>query len=287
VFTFYRAGSAYLNLTATLTAIASVIKAENFNVVPATTSAVVSSSYTFSLVLSQPISSVAMIYLYLPLGLDLSNFQNRSSCSGSRNSVTLSISDCNFTTSSGSIIIYIYLSEAATIASGITLSLVMTHINNPRTVFTSYTFGVATYYSQNLASSVAEYNLAAASLPYSTYSSFGLTINPSSFYVYASTSTTLSYKNQVFLPAGMVFTYEFPSSIEGISFNPVLVYANGSLQSVNQTSTSLATKTLTFQYNSDIPIGTNISVSFDLKTPTNMGTYNYINLTIDNGGNIY
>jgi len=274
-------------LSATLTALAATIKALNFKVAPTTMSAVISSSYTFSLLLSQNISSQGMVYLYLPVGLDLSGFQNRSSCSGTKNAISLSIANCNFSATSSSIIIYVYLSETVAISSGTNLSLLITNINNPRTVFTPYTFGVATYYNLNLALSMVEYNLAAASISYTTYSSFNLNISPSSFYVYNSASSTVSYKNQVFIPAGVVFTYIFPSAISGLTFNPVLVYANSSLQSVNQSSASQATQTLTFQYNSDIPIGTNISISFILKTPANMGTYNYINLTISNADNIY
>lgn len=195
VFTFLRGGSAYLSLSATLTALATVISSVNFKVTPTTTSAVISSTYNFSLLLNQAISSQAIINLYLPIGLDLSDFKNRSSCSGSRNANTLSISNCNFSIASSSIIVYVYLSETALISSGTNLSVLLTNIKNPRSVFTSYTFGIATYYSASLTQSLVEYNLAGALTSYTTYSSFSLNITPSSFYVYASASTRLSYKN--------------------------------------------------------------------------------------------
>jgi hypothetical protein len=66
------------------------------------------------------------------------------------------------------------------------------------------------------------------------------------------------------------------------------VYANSTLTIINTSSvTSNSPFNLSFIYNYDMPIGTNLTIPFSMKTPANLGTYGPISFKIIKSLNTY
>lgn len=91
----------------------------------------------------------------------------------------------------------------------------------------------------------------------------------------------------MYLPAGVTFTITFPSAISSLNFSSI-VYANSTLTIINtSTVTSASPFNLSFIYNYDMPIGTNLIIPFSIKTPANLGTYGPMSFKITRNNNTY
>ena len=114
-----------------------------------------------------------------------------------------------------------------------------------------------------------------------------LALSPSAFNVFSTVSTNITFKNEVYLPAGVNISIGFPSAVSSLNFSSI-VYANSTLTIINtSTLTSNAPYNLSFIYNYDIPIGTTLIIPFSMKTPANLGTYGPMPFKITKNINTY
>ena len=255
------------------------------NVTLSSTGAVIGSTYTFSIGLSQPLSIDGAIWLILPSAISFSNFA--SGCTGAINSVTVSIASCSYSPSGTTTILKVNFNTTTTITAGSIVLLTITGLTNPRYAYTPFSIGINTYYDASIASSLVEYNSSLTTVTYTTYDTLNLALSPTAFNVFSTVSTNITFKNEVYLPAGVNFTIGFPSAISSFNFSSI-VYANSILTIINTSSlTSTSPYNLSFIYNYDMPIGTNLTIPFSMKTPANLGTYGPISFKITKTINTY
>lgn len=77
--------------------------------------------------------------------------------------------------------------------------------------------------------------------------------------------------------------------MSNLTFSSLVYLNNSTLQTVNESSiTNTSTyKQLTFRYNSDLVVGSKLTIPFTMITPSNLGTYGPINMTVIYGTDIY
>ena len=99
-------------------------------------------------------------------------------------------------------------------------------------------------------------------------------------------AANLSYRNELYLTAGVVVAITFPPEVSAVNFS-FLVYANSTLTIINSSNVSSGLPiTLSLIYDYDMPIGTNLTIPLSLKSPSNLGTYPIL-FKVYKGGNIY
>lgn len=288
IFLFKRNSTYYLNLTATLTAQAiAFTNTSKFAVSLSSTSAVLSSTYTFSIVLSQPLSNSGAIWLLLPSVVNFTSFLGTSSCSATLNGASLTIFNCTYSTNSSAAYVVVNFNASSTVLSNSQIVLTISGLANPRNAYISYGLGIYTYFNASQNASLVEYNSSISTVTYTTYNTLNLYLTPNAYNVFSTVSANISYKNEIYLNAGIVLAITFPSAVSSVNFSSI-VYANSTLTIINSSTISSTTPiTLSITYNYDIPIGTNITIPFTMKSPSNLGTYGPINFMATKNGNIY
>lgn len=288
IFLFKRNNSYYLNLTATLIAQPMAFtNSSKFNVSLSSTSAVLSSTYTFSIMLSQPLSTSGAIWLLLPSVINFTNFLSTSSCSGTLNSASLTIFSRSYSVNSTAAYIMINFNSTSTVLVNSVIVITISGLTNPRSAYVAYGVGLSTYYSTSQNYSLVEYNSSITTITYTTYDTLNLYLTPNNYNVFSTVAANISYKNEIYLTSGMILAFTFPSAVTSVNFTSI-VYANSTLTIVNSSSISSTTPiTLSITYNFDIPIGTNITIPFTMKSPSNLGTYGPIAFKSYKGSNTY
>ena len=155
IFLFKRNGSSYLNLTAPLAAQAMAFSnSSKFVVGVSSYSAILSATYTLSVVLSQPLSSSGAIWVMLPPLLNFTNFMGISSCSATLNNTSLSLISCNYAINSTAALLMVNFNAASMVLSDSKIVLTITGLANPRSAYIAYPVGISTYYNTSLNSSL-------------------------------------------------------------------------------------------------------------------------------------
>jgi hypothetical protein len=163
------------------------------NISLTSTGAVVASTYTFSIALSQPLSIVASIWLLLPSAIGFTNFNG--GCSGSINSVAVNIANCTYSSNGTTTILMINFNTTTMITSGSIVSLIIAGLTNPRFAYTPFSCGINTFYNASISTSLVEYNSTLKTVTYTTYDTLNLAISPTAFNVFSSISANITFKN--------------------------------------------------------------------------------------------
>lgn len=196
IFLFKRNSSPYLNLSSTLIAQAAAFtNSSKFNLTLSSTSSVLSSIYTFSIALSQPLSAAGSIWILLPSAINFANFMGSSGCTGTINSVNASIASCSYSINGSITTLVINFNQSSFITSGSIVLLTVSGLVNPRYPYSSFGVGINTYHNSSKPSSLVEYNSSLTTVTYMTYDSLNLAINPVAFNVYQTASANITYKN--------------------------------------------------------------------------------------------
>jgi len=248
IFLFKRNTQLYLNLTASFTALAQPFaSSSNFRLILETASAASPSTYTFTLNISQPLSSQGQLTFTLPSHLNNATFGGLSSCTATISSLTATLSECNYI-SNGSKYLNVVFDHSSSISAASKIVIAVLGLKNPSYAYSSYPIGISTYYNQSVSSSLVEYNSSIYSVVYTTHTTYQLSISPSTYQVYTSSSLNISYTNEVHLNSGTTFKFVFPLAITTLTYGNTL-FKGGSLKSINQsTLTTSAPFTLTITF---------------------------------------
>jgi hypothetical protein len=285
VFLFKRNGSYYLNLTASLTAQAvAFTNSSRFAVGLSSSSAILAATYTFTVIVSQQLSSWGAIWLLLPSVVNFTNFLGTSSCSASLDNVVLSIVSCTYASNTTGAFLMVNFNASSTVVINSQIVISVTGLTNPRTAYIAYPVGISTYHNASLSSSLVEFNSSLTTISYSTYDTLHLYLTPDNYNVFTTVSANISFKNELYLSAGMTFAITFPSAVSALNFSSP-VFANSTVTVVN--SSSVSSGTLSFTYDYDMPIGTNLTIPFTMKSPSNLGTYGPIEFKVFKGNNTF
>lgn len=152
---FQRNSINYLNLTAEYSALAVEITSSNKYQITLENSAAVGGPYyyIFAIVVGQSIGKNALAVLALPKEISFANFGNLTSCSANINGSPTTITACNYSTSTTTSA-YVYLSAAAALLPNDILSITLRDLYNPNYAYTSFYFGLKTYYNSSISSSL-------------------------------------------------------------------------------------------------------------------------------------
>lgn len=148
----------------------------------------------------------------------------------------------------------------------------------------TFNFGLKTYYSSIVPTSLVEYNNIAFTALYTVITNLPVTLTPSSFTSYTLSSAVISFTSPINIPSLSDFTVIVPSDLTQFTspIQPLLIDSSSVLLSVSPTF--LNSTTLTFSNTNAIGIGKAVSIQISFFSPVILRSYPSINLYISKNG---
>ncbi len=187
--------------------------------------------------------------------------------------------------SSSSTSLAINYTSGGDIGSGSSITIKVVGITNPLSPMTR-TFGITTYYNSSSITSKVEYNTGAFNATYSAITNLSITMTPSTFTVYTYTSVNISFVSPVEIPALSTFLLTFPSDVTQITAASQSLTVNSSSALLNSTPTTTGS-TVTFYNAQIIALGSSLTITLSLRSPTYVQTFAYVQLLVSQNSAVY
>lgn len=195
-FEFIRNGYGKMVGTATLTAVANTLTG---SVTPTVKTVWASTTYVFSIVLGDALSSAGMIKITFPSSIVPTA---ATSCATLVGTGVVTNPTCAYDSSSRVVTISAMNSSSSTIAAQ-TLQVTVLSVQNAPSIAPSGSFSVSSYYSSSTSSLVASGTIAGVTATVGTIDNTQALVTPSSYVVLATSVTyTIQFKNTYQIPQG-------------------------------------------------------------------------------------
>lgn len=166
------------------------------------------------------------------------------------------------------------------------MTIIINGVVNP-TIPKAYPIAMSTYYSSTVSTSKVESSLTAFSTTITEISNYPVTLSPAGLTVYAPTDIILSFTPSVNIPTSSLFYIEFPPNITAITTNTNLLKVGTTSQSIVSGSLTSNAISVSFLSGGQLNAGSSVSITIRLTTPSNIGTYSYVKLTVSNNNTNY
>lgn len=240
VFSVLRNGYPIMTGSSTLTAVSSTLTA---SVSVANTRVATLTSYTFSITMSNPLSSSGMIKITFPSQVTIST--SASNCATLVGAGVNSLPTCTFEAALNSITIANLNASASNIATQ-TLKVTIINITNPGDTSTSGTFSITTYYSSSAPGGITDTGTAAGvTSSIGTIAINTVSVIPSSYLVLATGVTyTISFNNTYQIPQSGFISILIPTDIT-ITLTSLSNYCRYIFNNTSNISTACNGQTIT------------------------------------------
>lgn len=280
LFIFKRAGSEYLQLSGYLTPAATALASSQTKIVISDSAmAATGVLYTLSVVTGQGLGLAPALVVTVPSTLAL---PVTPVCSVSLSTFTLSTSSCVYSSSEGTLTYSLTASILIPVGTNITLSVQA--VTNPPSLI-SLLLGLTTYYSSVDPTSRVEYAAAAFSVTTTGISHFPCVLSPASLTVYSVVSTQVALTTTVDLPAGSLIYVEYPASATELAVGSTPLTVSGISQAV--AGSVHANNSYSLTTNQTILANSSITLTASIRTPSSVGTYNYLILRVTYATTMY
>ena len=211
--TVYRNNYPILTGTANITAVADTLS--NASAVPAVRTVLTTTSYVFTIPLTQPLSASGMIRITMPSQVTIAtNAANCATLTASVSTVNLN-PVCSYATANSILFSSINGTVSANITSGQTLTLTVNGLTNPSDTAQSGSFAISTFYSSNAAGVTQTGTAPGVTATVGSIALNTTSVTPSDYTVLKSPVTyTIAFNNTYAIPQGGKVELRVPTDVE-------------------------------------------------------------------------
>lgn len=280
-FNFRRNSDLYLQLSATVNAVATTFNSSRGRVTQSATAMTSPSAFTFNFLLGQDLSNTPAFVFTFPNDFVI----NTPSCSASVISLTVTSVACS---NNGNVVtVNFTASSSSKISAGRNVTVILTSgVTNPVTPG-SYSIGMTTYYISSVSTSKSETSTTAFTTTITEIANYPVTLTPPGLTVYTPTDIIFSFTPSIDIPISSTFYIEFPPNVTAITTNTNLLKLGTTALPLVGNSLSSNSISVTFISGTQINAGSTISITIRLTTPSNIGTYSYVQLIISKNATPY
>lgn len=282
-FIFKRNSEEYLELYGQMTPTASTISSSNlYSLLSSYEMAKQNVQYTFSMVTAQPLGSTPMLQLTIPVNIIVPSLPT---CSVTINAVSALTKTCSYD-SNTTILSVVFTQSSGAITNSSNITVVLQGLTNPSAPST-IPIALSTFYSSTVLTSKVESLSAAFSLTFSGITNYPATFTPSNLTVFTSTATAITLTNSIEIPSGSTIYVSYPVEATNLIFDHnAAVFVNGNSSSVSNI-VDPGNNSYSFSIGAAIPANSTITLPATIRSPSAMGSYNYVKLRITNGVTLY